>query len=163
MFLTCTCGPPSSVTAVLTMWTCCIRRSQYNLSSDFLDLSVSGLESTNKQYWALTQVQWWCAWNRKIGISEGKCKGQYERLRWSRGSVLAFGTQVRGFKPGRSRWLFQGKEIFSTPSFGGEVKPSVPCRRFTACKRSLNVMWKSSIFRQNSSAISQPCSSTFGC
>ena len=22
-----------------------------------------------------------------------------ERLRWSRGSVLAFGTQVRGFKP----------------------------------------------------------------
>ena len=24
-----------------------------------------------------------------------------ERLRWSRGSVLAFGTQVRGFKPGR--------------------------------------------------------------
>ena len=27
-----------------------------------------------------------------------------ERLRWSRGSVLAFGTQVRGFKPGRSRF-----------------------------------------------------------
>ena len=26
-----------------------------------------------------------------------------KRLRWSRGSVLAFGTQVRGFKPGRSR------------------------------------------------------------
>ena len=26
-----------------------------------------------------------------------------ERLRWSRGSVLAFSTQVRGFKPGRSR------------------------------------------------------------
>ena len=23
-----------------------------------------------------------------------------KRLRWSRGSVLAFGTQVRGFKPG---------------------------------------------------------------
>jgi hypothetical protein len=23
------------------------------------------------------------------------------------------------------------------PSFGGEVKPSVPCRRFAACKRSL--------------------------
>jgi len=23
-------------------------------------------------------------------------------------------------------------------SFGGEVKPSVPCRRFAACKRSLN-------------------------
>ena len=26
-----------------------------------------------------------------------------KRLRWSRDSVLAFGTQVRGFKPGRSR------------------------------------------------------------
>ena len=25
------------------------------------------------------------------------------------------------------------------PSFGGEVKPSVPCRRFAACKRSLNL------------------------
>jgi hypothetical protein len=27
------------------------------------------------------------------------------------------------------------------PSFGGEVKPSVPCRRFAACKKSLP--WKS--------------------
>ena len=25
------------------------------------------------------------------------------------------------------------------PSFGGEVKPSVPCRRFMECKRSLNL------------------------
>ena len=54
----------------------------------------------------------------------------YNRLRWSRGSVLAFGIQVRGFKPGRS---------LSTPSFGGEIKPSVPCRRFAACKRSLEL------------------------
>ena len=72
-----------------------------------------------------------------------------ERLRWSRGSVLTFGTQVRGFKPGRSRQIFKGQiKIFSTPSFGGEVKPSVPCRRFAARKRSLNVTWKST-FRQN--------------
>ena len=34
---------------------------------------------------------------------------------------------------------FQGEKILSTPSFGGEVKPSVQCRRFTACKRSLNL------------------------
>ena len=67
------------------------------------------------------------------------------RLRWSRGSVLAFGTQVRGFKPGRSRRVFQGEKILSTPSFGKEVKPSVPCRRFKACKRFLNVTWKSGI------------------
>ena len=32
------------------------------------------------------------------------------RLRWSRGSVLAFGTQVRGFKPGRSRRIFKGEK-----------------------------------------------------
>jgi len=40
------------------------------------------------------------------------------------------------------------KNILSTPSFGGEVKPSVPCRSFTACKRSLNVTCKA-VFRQN--------------
>jgi len=60
-------------------------------------------------------------------------------LRWSRGSVLAFSTQVCGFKPGRSRRISRIKKILSTPSFGGEVKASVPCRRFAACKRSLNL------------------------
>ena len=79
------------------------------------------------------------------------------KLRCSRGSVLAFGTQVRGFKPGRSRRIFQGEKN----SFGREVKPFVPCRRFRECKRSLNVTWKSGIFRQNSSAISRPSSSSF--
>ena len=57
---------------------------------------------------------------------------------WSRGSVLAFSTQVLGFKPGRNRRIFKGEKILSTPSFGGEVKPSVPCRRFATCKRSQN-------------------------
>ena len=71
-----------------------------------------------------------------------------KRLRWSRASVLAFGTQVRGFKPGRSRRIFMAEKILSTPSFGGEVKPSVPCRRFAACKRSPKFRWKSE-FRQN--------------
>ena len=32
------------------------------------------------------------------------------RLQWSRGSVLAFSTQVRGFKPGRSRRIFRAKK-----------------------------------------------------
>jgi hypothetical protein len=62
--------------------------------------------------------------------------------------VLASGTQVRGFKPSRSRRIFKGGKILSTPSFGREVKPWVPCRRFAACKRTLNVPWKST-FRQN--------------
>ena len=33
-----------------------------------------------------------------------------KRLRWSRGSVLGFGVQVRGFKPGRSHRIFQGEK-----------------------------------------------------
>jgi hypothetical protein len=53
---------------------------------------------------------------------------QRQRLRWSRGSVLTFGTQVRGFKPGRSRRISRAKKILSTSSFGGEVKLPVPCR-----------------------------------
>jgi hypothetical protein len=38
-------------------------------------------------------------------------------------SVLASDTQVRGFKPGRTRRIFKGGKILSTPSFGREVKP----------------------------------------
>jgi len=34
----------------------------------------------------------------------------YKRLRRSRGSMLAFGTQVRGFAPGRSRRIFRAKK-----------------------------------------------------
>jgi len=78
------------------------------------------------------------------------------RLQWSTGSVLAFGTQVRGFKPGRSRRIFRGEKILSMPSFGGEVKPSVPCRRFAACKRSLHLLWKSHAVGKIGSAISRP-------
>jgi hypothetical protein len=76
-------------------------------------------------------------------------------LRWSRGSLLAFSTQVRGFKPSRSRRIFKGEKFLSTPSFGGEVKPSVQCSRFAACKRSLNVTWKSA-FRQNYPTLFSP-------
>jgi len=35
--------------------------------------------------------------------------------------------------------ILSPQKILSTPSFGGEVKPSVPCRRFAACKRSLEL------------------------
>jgi hypothetical protein len=53
------------------------------------------------------------------------------------------GTKVRGVKPGRSRRIFRGEKILSVPSFGRKVKPSVPCRRFAACKRTLQFPWKS--------------------
>ena len=51
-------------------------------------------------------------------------------------SMLASGTLICGFKPGRSRWIFTGVKILSVPSSGGEVKESVPCPNFTACKRT---------------------------
>ena len=42
------------------------------------------------------------------------------------------------------------------PSFGGEVKPSVPYRRFAACKRSLHLPWESHVVGKIGSAISRP-------
>jgi hypothetical protein len=36
--------------------------------------------------------------------------------------MLASGSRVRGFKPGRSRWIFSVYKNLSMPSFGGEVK-----------------------------------------
>jgi hypothetical protein len=35
-------------------------------------------------------------------------------------SMLASGTQGRGFKLGRSRWIFMDVKILSMPSSGGE-------------------------------------------
>ena len=53
-----------------------------------------------------------------------------------------------GSNPAEAVRIFQGEKILSTPPFGGEVKPLVPCRRFAACERSLN--WhRSGNFRQN--------------
>ena len=63
----------------------------------------------------------------------------FRRIQWSRGSVLAFSTQVRGFKPGRSLRIFRAKKSSACLPSEGKLKPSVPCRRFAACKRSLNL------------------------
>jgi hypothetical protein len=54
-------------------------------------------------------------------------KNESQRLLSSRSSAMAFGTQVRGFVPGRSLRIFRAKKILSTPSFRREVNPSVPC------------------------------------
>ena len=48
-------------------------------------------------------------------------------------------AKFAGSNPAEAVGFLGRKKILSTPSFGGEVKPSVPCRRFTACKRSLNL------------------------
>jgi hypothetical protein len=52
-------------------------------------------------------------------------------------SVLATGSKVRGFDPDRGRWIFKGDKNPEHHFLRREVKPSVPCRRFTACKRTL--------------------------
>ena len=52
-------------------------------------------------------------------------------------------------------------KILSTPSFGGEVKPSVPCRRFTACKRSLNLRGSRNLGKITGQFLAH--SSTFRC
>jgi hypothetical protein len=52
-------------------------------------------------------------------------------------SVLATGPKVAGSIPAEVDGSLRVIKIHSTTSFRGEVKPSVPCRRFTACKRTL--------------------------
>jgi hypothetical protein len=42
------------------------------------------------------------------------------------------------------------------PSLGWEGKPSVPCRSFAACKRSLHLPWKSQEVGKIGSVISRP-------
>jgi hypothetical protein len=42
-------------------------------------------------------------------------------------SVLATGPKGRGFKPVRGDEFLRAIKIRSTPSFGWEVKPEVPC------------------------------------
>ena len=56
---------------------------------------------------------------------------------------------------------FQGEKILSTPSIGGEVKPSVPCRRFAACKRSLNLSGSRDLGKITGNVLAH--SSTFRC
>ena len=48
------------------------------------------------------------------------------------------------------------KKNFSTPSFGGKVKPSFPCRRFTACKRTLECIVEVGVSKKIISQVSRP-------
>jgi hypothetical protein len=69
-------------------------------------------------------------------------------------SMLTSGTQDRGFAPRRSRRIFSDEKILSMPSFGREVKPFAPRRRFAAGKRPLNGVKTS--FQQNFEHHSRP-------
>jgi hypothetical protein len=44
-------------------------------------------------------------------------------------SVLAIGPKVWGFEPGQRDGFLRAIKICSTPSFGWEVKPEVPCHK----------------------------------
>jgi hypothetical protein len=70
-------------------------------------------------------------------------------------SMLASGTQDRGFKPGRSRRIFSGVKILSMPSFGRKLKQFVQCRRFAARKRTLLDYVEVESLRQNYSDVSR--------
>jgi hypothetical protein len=45
-------------------------------------------------------------------------------------SVLATESKVRGFKPGRFDGFLRAIKFHSTPTFGEEVKPEAPCRKY---------------------------------
>jgi len=51
---------------------------------------------------------------------------------------------------------FLGRKILSTPSFGGEVKPPVPCRRFAVYKRSLNLRGSRNLDKITTGHLSRP-------
>jgi hypothetical protein len=53
--------------------------------------------------------------------------------------VLAIGSMVCGFRPGRGHGSLRSIRLRSTSSFGGQVKPQAPCPRIlrhvkTTCK-----------------------------
>jgi hypothetical protein len=50
-----------------------------------------------------------------------------KRLGGVKFSVLAIGTKVRGFKPGRGHGFLRAVKIRSTASFGGVAKPWALC------------------------------------
>ena len=75
----------------------------------------------------------------KIAVGETDCQVQKRNeVTWSRvycmGSVVLVLNFYQRVQTRPKPSDFSGrKKILSTPSFGREVKPFVPCRRFTAC------------------------------
>jgi hypothetical protein len=64
-------------------------------------------------------------------------------------SVLTTGPKVHGLNPGQRRRIFKGDKIRSTPSVGGEVKPSVRCRTISRhVKRAFRRINKDNPIRQ---------------
>jgi hypothetical protein len=104
-------------------------------------------------HWPLTMEEWVQPQANSCGI----CSGQSNNgIGFSQGIVVSphqsgFGGLEVACWPLVPKFVGSHPAeavILSTSSFGGEVKPSVPCHSFMACKRSLNITWNST-FRQN--------------
>ena len=97
-----------------------------------------------------------------VDISEEKeclkanSNGLESRLQWSSGWHAGLWYPSSRVQTRLKPSDFLGEKILSMPSFGGEVKPSVSCRRFAACKRSLHLPWKSHAVGKIGSANSRP-------
>jgi hypothetical protein len=67
-------------------------------------------------------------------------------------SVLAVGPKIYGFRLSRGDGVLRAITIRGTPSFGGEVTPSAPCRKFLRHFKDLY----EEIFRKQNSAFYSP-------
>jgi hypothetical protein len=69
-------------------------------------------------------------------------------------SVNAIVPKVRKLKPGRGDGLLRAMNIRSTHSFGGEVKPSAPCRKVLLHVKNYFEVRANMLRRLNSSSAS---------
>jgi hypothetical protein len=66
--------------------------------------------------------------------------------------VLGIGPKVRGFEPGRGRWVYRAIKVCRTTSFREEVKPLAQCLRFYRYEKIYLVGKNSAFSRQVSPA-----------
>jgi hypothetical protein len=104
----------------------CVTKAQRNQGSQRI------LLGDNTGDW---EVMLWPIRVRCVGVRILAGLVRYIQLNGFRGlgvCMLASGTQDRGFAPDRSLRIFPVGKIHSMPSFGGNVKQSVPCPSFGA-------------------------------
>ena len=115
----------------------------------------SVLHNTHTDYEAHPDSYSVSIWWRGVSLSQGVKQPWHEQLRWSRSSVLPLSTQVRGFKPGRSRQDFSGRK---NPQHASLWRGSKAAK---ACKRSLSGV--KVVISAKLPEHSRPHSSTFRC
>ena len=89
----------------LVTWSCCwngLRVGRF-MSSELLNYGAGMIMEVFQERERRRGHKAFCGVYRKVKV-------KVRRLRWSRGSVLPLSTQVRGFKPGRSRQDFSGRK-----------------------------------------------------